>query len=114
MSEASTDTLIRRAIGGDREAIGRIVETAEGSGQAVAMAMAAVLADDPARLAPARLAAGTSRDRQIVEIATAALQGDRDRVDALARDHLVDHPDSLIGAWLAAEVGRPRPGDPRP
>ena len=35
-------------------------------------------------------------------IASAHLAGDRDRVDALARDHLVDYPDSILVAWIAA------------
>ena len=46
--------------------------------------------------------AGNTRDRQLVAIAAAYLAGDSDRVDALARDHLVDHPDSLLVAWIAA------------
>ena len=46
----------------------------------------------------------TSRDRQVVEIARAHLRGDADLVDALARDHLVDHPDSLVVAWIASDA----------
>ena len=34
-------------------------------------------------------------------IATAHLRGERELVDALARDHLVDHPDSVLVAWIA-------------
>ncbi len=34
-------------------------------------------------------------------IAIAHRRGDRDLVDALARDHLVDHPDSVLVAWIA-------------
>jgi hypothetical protein len=45
--------------------------------------------------------ARTTRDRQLVAIAAAHLHGDRDLVDALARDHLVDHPDSVLVAWIA-------------
>ena len=45
--------------------------------------------------------AATTRDRQLVAIATAHLCGDDDLVDALARDHLVDHPDSVLVAWMA-------------
>ena len=43
-----------------------------------------------------------TRDRQLVAIATAHLRGERDLVDALARDHLVDHPDNVLVAWIAA------------
>jgi hypothetical protein len=38
-----------------------------------------------------------------VAIATAHLRGERDLVDALARDHLVDHPDNVLVAWIAAD-----------
>jgi class 3 adenylate cyclase len=47
-------------------------------------------------------AARTTRDRQLVAIAAAHLDGDADRVDALARDHLADYPDSVLVAWIAA------------
>ena len=43
-----------------------------------------------------------TRDRQLVAIAAAHLRGERDLVDALARDHLVDHPDNVLVAWIAA------------
>jgi hypothetical protein len=32
------------------------------------------------------------------------LNGNDDLVDALARDHLVDYPDSLIVAWIASDA----------
>ena len=64
---------------------------------------AALFAPDPeALLAAAAALATTTRDRQLVAIATAHRRGDRELVDALARDHLVDHPDSLFVAWLAS------------
>ena len=46
----------------------------------------------------------TTRDRQVVAIAVAHVAGDADRVDALARDHLVDHPDSVLVAWITANT----------
>jgi hypothetical protein len=36
-----------------------------------------------------------------VAIAAAHHRGDRELVDALARDHLVDHPDNVLVAWIA-------------
>jgi hypothetical protein len=60
-----------------------------------------LLAGDASDLSRARVVARTSRSRQIVAIAGAHLAGDRELVDALARDHLVDFPDSLIVAWVA-------------
>jgi hypothetical protein len=58
------------------------------------------------------VSAATTRDRQVVAIADAHLAGDADRVDALARDHLVDHPDSILVAWIAA-AGPPAPAGPQ-
>ncbi len=40
----------------------------------------------------------------MVAIARAHLDGERELVDALARDHLVDYPDSLIVAWIASDA----------
>jgi hypothetical protein len=51
--------------------------------------------------------ASTARDRQLIVIAAAHLDGDTERVDALARDHLADHPDSLLVAWIAATNSHP-------
>jgi hypothetical protein len=66
--------------------------------------IAAVLGDPDRRdlLDAAAAAAVTTRDRQLVAIAAAHLDGDADRVDALAREHLVDHPDSVLAARIAA------------
>ena len=67
--------------------------------------MGALLAKDPTRLVRAETLAVTSRDRQVVAIATAHLAGNADLVDALARDHLETYPDSLIVAWIATGPG---------
>jgi hypothetical protein len=37
-----------------------------------------------------------------VAIAAAHFEGDGARVNDLARDHLVDHPDSVLVAWISA------------
>jgi hypothetical protein len=68
------------------------------------IAMAALLERGTSRLGRALAAASTSRDRQVVEIARAHLDGRSELVDALARDHLVDFPDSLIVAWIASDA----------
>ncbi len=49
--------------------------------------------------------------------AAAHLAGHRNRVETLARDHLADHPDSVLVAWIAAAartstVTAPAPGIP--
>ena len=54
-----------------------------------------------ALLIQAAESATTTRERQLVAIATAYLDGDTDRVDVLAREHLADHPDHLLVALIA-------------
>jgi hypothetical protein len=98
----ATQQTIRQAIGGDDDAIRWVAAHVDTTNDAVVIVMAALLERSPLRLVQARAVAATSRDRQVVEIARAHLDGDSQRVDALARDHLVDHPDSLIVAWMAA------------
>lgn len=71
----------------------------------VVTAAALISPGAPELLARGAELAQTSRERQVV--ATAYLAGDGDLVDALVRDHLVDHPDSLLVAWIAA--GAPQP-----
>jgi hypothetical protein len=96
--------VIRQAIGGDPGATAWILTEADTTRSAVVIAMAALLEQTPCRLGRALAAASTSRDRQLVEIARAHLDGKGELVDALARDHLVDYPDSLIVAWIASDA----------
>ena len=96
------DLTIRRAMGGDGAAVAWIVDHAATCTVAAVAVMAALLAPDRAWLDRARAVAATSRDRQLVAIATAHLDGDPDLVDALAREHLVDHPGNLVVAWIVA------------
>ncbi|MGD9704531.1 MAG: hypothetical protein AB7Q42_07660 [Acidimicrobiia bacterium] len=114
MTVDRVDDVIRRAIGGDAEAVAWIAAHADTTDVAIVIVMAALLGMDPERLDRARSAAITSRDRQTVEIARAHLDGRNDLVDALARDHLADHPGSLIVAWIAAGAAvRPCPDEKR-
>jgi hypothetical protein len=103
------DDAIRRAIGGDAEAVAWIIAHVDTTEAALVLVMAALHERDPIRLDRARSLAVTSRDRQVVEIARAHLDGRCELVDALARDHLVDHPDSLIVAWIASDAAREQP-----
>ena len=76
--------------------------TARASDDPTLLVAAALSAPDAdALLARARTLATSERDRQLIAIAAAHLRGERDVVDALARDHLVDHPDSVLAAWIA-------------
>ncbi len=104
MNHDSVDTAIRQAIGGDRIAATWILAQADTTKSAVVITMAALLERLPGRLERALAAASTTRDRHVVEIARAHLNGNSELVDALARDHLVDYPDSLIVAWIASDA----------
>jgi hypothetical protein len=104
MTVGSVETMIRQAIGGDPDATSWIVAQADTTGSAVVIAMAALLERRPGRLDGAREKAATNRDRQVVELARAHLDGRSELVDVLARDHLVDYPDSLIVAWIASDA----------
>ena len=104
MSDDGVDIVIRQAIGGDVDAISWIAAQADTIDDAVLLVMAAVLERHPGRLDRARTVAASSRDRQVVAIARAHLDGERELVDALARDHLVDYPDSLIVSWIASDA----------
>jgi hypothetical protein len=102
MTRQRVDDMIRQAIGGDPAAAAWIMSSSVFTDDALVVVMAALLGGDPAGLQRARSLAATSRDRQVVEIALAHLEGKADQVNALARDHLVDHPDNLLVAWIAS------------
>ena len=104
MTDDGVDAMIRKAIGGNADAISWLVAHADTIDDAVVIAMAALLERHPNRLDRAGAIAATSRDRQVVAIARAHLDADSELVDALARDHLVDYPDSLIVAWIASDA----------
>jgi hypothetical protein len=103
MNDDHADTMIRQAIGGDRGATTWVLAHADTTESAVVITMAALLERLPDRLEQALTAASTTRDRHVVEIARAHLNGNSELVDALARDHLADFPDSLIVAWIASK-----------
>jgi hypothetical protein len=97
-----SEQLIHRLVIGDAAAITAIVESSRTSEDPMILVAAALFASDAAALmARAEVMAATTRDRQLVAIASAHLRGERDRVDVLARDHLVDHPDNVLVAWIA-------------
>jgi hypothetical protein len=72
----------------------------------VAVAAALVSHDGEELLARAAATATTTRDRQLVAIAAAHLAHDEELLDALVRDHLADHPDSILAAWIATQQRR--------
>ena len=100
---AEPGNVIHQLAVGDAAAIAAVVEQARSSEDVSTLVAAALFAPTATSLmVRAARFATTTRDRQLVAIATAHLQGDTDRVNALARDHLVDHPDSVLVAWISA------------
>lgn len=106
MTDERVDATIRRAIGGDEATVASVVGDVMNTGDARLVALAALLASRSDWLLRAHGLAATARDRQIVAISASHLAGEHDLVQMLARDHLVDHPDSLIVAWIASGPGR--------
>ena len=109
---AEPDDVIHQLVVGGDAAIAEIIERAHTSDDVTTMVAAALFAPVPGDLLQrAAGVAQTTRDRQVVAIAVAHVAGDADRVDALARDHLVDHPDSVLVAWISANT-HPQPTNP--
>jgi hypothetical protein len=103
MTPADTAELIRQFLGGDADAIARLADQARTSSDPRLLVAAALAgAGAPEVLTRAAAAAADTHDRQLVAIAAAYLDGNVDRAAALASDHLVDHPESLLVAWIAA------------
>jgi hypothetical protein len=101
----SVEQLTRQAIGGSPDARSRVAAAVEASQDPALLVLAALLgaARDGVGLLDRAAAVSSHReDRQLVAIAQAHLDGDRDLVDALARDHLTDFPGSYLVAWVAA------------
>ena len=110
MGDEASEATIRRAIGGSSKAVEWLRAHASTTDDPQMVVMAGVLDGRADRLDRAEAIASTVRDRQIVAIARAYQVGNVRLVDALARDHLVDHPDSLIVAWIATKALQLRPG----
>ena len=101
------EVLLLRLIGGDATAPSEILDRASTNDSPALLVAAALVTDSPAEpagfLARAAKNAGTTRDRQLVAIAAAHLDDDADLLDALVRDHLSDHPDNILAAWIASQ-----------
>ena len=103
-------TLLGSLISGDQAAVAAVRTCARTSDVPALLVAAAVVSGDGDGLLLARAAthAVTTRDRQLVAVAVAYLGGDHGLFDALIRDHLADHPDNLLAAWMAARHTRCR------
>jgi hypothetical protein len=108
------EVLVSRLIGGDDTAPAEILDRAHTTDSPRLLVAAALVAQSPdSYLARAATSAATTQDRQLVALATAHLANDAALLDALVRDHLADHPDSVLAAWMAAQHTStgPRPHD---
>jgi hypothetical protein len=113
--------LLRRLIAGEPSASAAVLDRSRSSSDPGLLVAAALLSTEPGPLLDrAEGVATSSRDRQLVAVARAGAQGDDELLDALVRDHLADHPDHLLAAWIAdrhvvaAPTGpmhRPTPND---
>ena len=103
-----TETLLRRLISGDQAAVAAVLAGARSSEAPALLVAAALISGDSGGLLLARATthAATTRDRQLVAVAAADLNGDHDLFDALIRDHLADHPDNVLAAWIATRHTR--------
>jgi len=104
----NTTLLLHRLIGGDLLAAAEVVHRATSSVSPSLLVAAALVDREPRFLLQAAALATTTRDRQLVALADAHLRGDADRLDALVRDHLSEHPDNLLASWIAGR-DLPRP-----
>jgi uncharacterized protein YbaP (TraB family) len=96
------EQLLHQLMVGDTAAIAAIVEASRTSDDPMVLVAAALFGPDrDGLMARAGGTAATTRDRQLVAIAAAHLRGELNLVDALAREHLVDHPDNVLVAWIA-------------
>jgi hypothetical protein len=103
VSEA--EKLNEQIVIGDSLVAAELVHHAHRSDDVVFIVAAAVFAHDQDLVTRADGLAQSSRERQLVAIASAHLNGDAARVRDLARDHLADHPDSVLVAWISARSG---------
>src|SRR3954463_870776 len=102
MTPPHPEQLIHQLVVGDAAAITAIVDASRTSDDPMILVAAALFAPDGEGLvARARGIAAPTRARPLAPSAGAHLDGERELVDALARDHLADHPDNVLVAWIA-------------
>jgi hypothetical protein len=98
---SEADALLLRLIGGDPHAAVEVLTLAKGTNDPSVLVAAGLLVQDHSYLDRAEESAVTVRDRHLVVLAKAHMEHRTDHFDALIRDHLADHPDHLLAAWIA-------------
>jgi hypothetical protein len=105
MAHPDAQDLIRRLVAGDPTVGDVVMRQVRTSEEPLVLVVAALSRPAEADLlARALRTASSPRDRQVIAVAAAFLAGETDRVQVLAREHLLDHPDSDLVAWLAASA----------
>jgi hypothetical protein len=99
--------LLRRLVGGDATAEAEVLVRAADSTSAPLLVAAALVAHDRLLLVQAQRCAATTRDRQLVVLADALLAGRADLLDVLVKEHLAEHPDNVLAAWIAGQNDPP-------
>ena len=93
--------LLLRLIGGAPGADDEVLAAAPSAQDPSLLVAAALLPHDPRYLLRAAACANTTRERQLIVLAEAHLHHNTDLFDVLVRDHLAEHPDHLLAAWIA-------------
>jgi hypothetical protein len=96
-----TDALLHRLIGDHPDAPAEVLAAAPDSTSTPLLVAAGLLAADLGLLARAAEHADGTRDRQLVALGQAHVRGDAELLHVLVRDHLSEHPDNLLAAWIA-------------
>jgi hypothetical protein len=103
MAPTDPSELVHRFVTGDPTAAAELaVEARTSTDTALLVAAALAAPDGDALLERAGQVARTADDRRLVAVAVEFLHGVADRARLLARDHLVDRPDSALAAYVAA------------
>jgi hypothetical protein len=93
--------LLHRLVGGDPDAVTEVLARAGTTDSASVLVAAAMLTRDTHHLDRATKIAVSVRERQLVVLADTYLRGNSDLLDVLVREHLAEHPDHLLAAWIA-------------
>ncbi len=113
MAHPDPHELVRQLIVGNGVVADAVLERTGTSDEPLVLVVAALTRPaDTGLLVRALRLASSPRDRQVIAVASAFLAGETERVQALAREHLLDHPDSVLVAWLAASAPPAREGRP--
>ena len=103
MTPDDGDDLVHQLMSGDPAAAAAILTSATTSSEPLVLTAAALLEPaDADLLRRAAAAARRPRGPPVGALAAAPHARDRARRTARAREHLLDHPDSVIAAWIAA------------